>query len=221
MVFLLLKMHFSLSVWPSQKRVEKNNYLSFFLNPMHIHTHTHTTDLGWCYSCFQLFPHQCLSSTRWWGRGCAVWSKELTLSYGWPCPELLPEHPAGSSSKVSSMKSERFFHYTHIHICTHTYRSAPFIFSIFLGSSDVTIIWHYLLWQTVCVTDRRPVPVHLPLAWTHTSPEEIQSFMTQLETLARVVQSQPDAELNVHMSPSRPQFVWTVIEKLHHMSLTH
>ncbi|XP_068427364.1 dehydrogenase/reductase SDR family member 12 isoform X2 [Clinocottus analis] len=35
--------------------------------------------------------------------------------------------------------------------------------------------------------DRRPVPAHLPLAWTHSSAEEIQDFMTQLETLARSV----------------------------------
>ncbi|XP_042353888.1 dehydrogenase/reductase SDR family member 12-like isoform X2 [Plectropomus leopardus] len=52
--------------------------------------------------------------------------------------------------------------------------------------------------------DRVPVPVHLPLAWTHSSAEEIQRFMTQLETLARAIQSQPDAEPN---GPSRPQFV--------------
>ncbi|XP_051262841.1 dehydrogenase/reductase SDR family member 12-like [Dicentrarchus labrax] len=52
--------------------------------------------------------------------------------------------------------------------------------------------------------DRSPVPAHLPLAWTRSSAEEIQSFMAQLETLAGVIQSQPDAELN---SPSRPQFV--------------
>uniref|UniRef100_A0A3Q3XLU5 Uncharacterized protein n=1 Tax=Mola mola TaxID=94237 RepID=A0A3Q3XLU5_MOLML len=31
---------------------------------------------------------------------------------------------------------------------------------------------------------RRPVPAHLPLAWTHSSAEDIQSFRTQLETLA-------------------------------------
>ncbi|TMS10302.1 dehydrogenase/reductase SDR family member 12 [Larimichthys crocea] len=55
--------------------------------------------------------------------------------------------------------------------------------------------------------DRRPVPAHLPLAWTHSSAEEIQSFMTQLETMARVIQSQPDTELNGHTSSSRPQFV--------------
>ncbi|XP_059200897.1 dehydrogenase/reductase SDR family member 12-like [Centropristis striata] len=52
--------------------------------------------------------------------------------------------------------------------------------------------------------DRVPVPAHLPLAWTHNSAAEIQSFMTQLETLTRSIQSQPDVELN---SPSRPQFV--------------
>ncbi|XP_034410546.1 dehydrogenase/reductase SDR family member 12-like isoform X1 [Cyclopterus lumpus] len=33
--------------------------------------------------------------------------------------------------------------------------------------------------------DRTLVPAHLPLAWTHSSAEEIQDFMTQLETLAR------------------------------------
>ncbi|XP_076600525.1 dehydrogenase/reductase SDR family member 12 [Chaetodon auriga] len=55
--------------------------------------------------------------------------------------------------------------------------------------------------------DRRPVPAHLPLAWTHSSAAEIQSFMTQLEALARVIQSQPDAASNTPMSPSRPQFV--------------
>ncbi|KAI4809745.1 hypothetical protein KUCAC02_018610 [Chaenocephalus aceratus] len=46
--------------------------------------------------------------------------------------------------------------------------------------------------------DRAPVPAHLPLAWTHSSTEEIQSFMTQLETLARALL--PDVE---HESPSR------------------
>ncbi|GAA6234774.1 dehydrogenase/reductase SDR family member 12-like isoform X1 [Lates japonicus] len=55
--------------------------------------------------------------------------------------------------------------------------------------------------------DRKPVPAHLPLAWTHSSTQEIQSFMTQLETLARIVQSQPDPELNSPLSPSTPQFV--------------
>lgn len=62
--------------------------------------------------------------------------------------------------------------------------------------------------------DRTPVPAHLPLAWTHSSAEEIQHFMTQLETLARAIQSQPDVELN---GPSRPHFVWILIQMLHHM----
>ncbi|XP_032386875.1 dehydrogenase/reductase SDR family member 12 isoform X1 [Etheostoma spectabile] len=43
--------------------------------------------------------------------------------------------------------------------------------------------------------DRTPVPAHLPLAWTHSSDEEIQSFMTQLKTLARTIKSQADIEL--------------------------
>ncbi|KAL0966491.1 hypothetical protein UPYG_G00295900 [Umbra pygmaea] len=33
--------------------------------------------------------------------------------------------------------------------------------------------------------DRQAVPAHLPLAWTHSTTEEIRSFMTQLETLAQ------------------------------------
>lgn len=49
--------------------------------------------------------------------------------------------------------------------------------------------------------DRRPVPTHLPLAWTHSSAEEIQSFMTQLETLAKAIQSQPDAKPDGSSSP--------------------
>lgn len=59
--------------------------------------------------------------------------------------------------------------------------------------------------------DRRAVPSHLPLAWTHSSAEEIHSFMEQLETLAKAVQSQLDVELNVELNgpvvASRPQFV--------------
>ncbi|XP_041804476.1 dehydrogenase/reductase SDR family member 12-like isoform X2 [Chelmon rostratus] len=55
--------------------------------------------------------------------------------------------------------------------------------------------------------DRRPVPAHLPLAWTRSSAQEIQSFMTQLETLARVIQSQPNAAFDKPTGPSRPQFV--------------
>lgn len=52
--------------------------------------------------------------------------------------------------------------------------------------------------------DRKPVPTHLPLAWTHSSAEECRSFMTQLENLAKAVQSQSDAD---PVGPSRPQFV--------------
>nr|XP_020451572.1 dehydrogenase/reductase SDR family member 12-like isoform X2 [Monopterus albus] len=55
--------------------------------------------------------------------------------------------------------------------------------------------------------DRKPVPAHLPLAWTHSSTAEIQRFMTQLEILARAVQSQPDAEFKDPLGPSTPQFV--------------
>ncbi|XP_032420725.1 dehydrogenase/reductase SDR family member 12 isoform X1 [Xiphophorus hellerii] len=53
--------------------------------------------------------------------------------------------------------------------------------------------------------DRKSVPTHLPLAWTHSSAEEIHSFITQLETLARAVQSQHD--LKGHTDTSVPQFV--------------
>lgn len=41
--------------------------------------------------------------------------------------------------------------------------------------------------------DRKPVPVHLPLAWTRSSFEDVQSFMAQLEALANAIQAkQPD-----------------------------
>ncbi|KAG7229276.1 hypothetical protein INR49_012934 [Caranx melampygus] len=55
--------------------------------------------------------------------------------------------------------------------------------------------------------DRRPVPAHLPLAWSHSSSQEIQGFMTQLEALFKAVQSQPDPEVQRPLSPSTPQFV--------------
>uniref|UniRef100_A0A3Q3BPF0 Dehydrogenase/reductase SDR family member 12-like n=1 Tax=Kryptolebias marmoratus TaxID=37003 RepID=A0A3Q3BPF0_KRYMA len=42
--------------------------------------------------------------------------------------------------------------------------------------------------------DREAVPAHLPLAWTHSSAEDIQSFITKLEALARAVQSQHEAD---------------------------
>ncbi|CAK6969498.1 dehydrogenase/reductase SDR family member 12 [Scomber scombrus] len=46
--------------------------------------------------------------------------------------------------------------------------------------------------------DRRPVPAHLPLAWTHTSPKEIQTFVAKLENLSEAVQS---------LGPYKPQVV--------------
>ncbi|CAJ1072148.1 dehydrogenase/reductase SDR family member 12-like [Xyrichtys novacula] len=55
--------------------------------------------------------------------------------------------------------------------------------------------------------DRCPVPAHLPLAWTHSSPEDVQRFMSQLETLAKAILSQPEEEHNSPMSATRPQFV--------------
>ncbi|XP_061587098.1 dehydrogenase/reductase SDR family member 12 [Cololabis saira] len=55
--------------------------------------------------------------------------------------------------------------------------------------------------------DRKPVPAHLPLAWTHSSAEDTQSFMTQLEALAQTVQLQSDADLTSPSSSTRPQFV--------------
>ncbi|XP_037537604.1 dehydrogenase/reductase SDR family member 12 [Nematolebias whitei] len=55
--------------------------------------------------------------------------------------------------------------------------------------------------------DREPVPAHLPLAWTHSSAEEIQSFIAQLETLARGVQSQHEADPKGPLDQLQPQFV--------------
>lgn len=58
---------------------------------------------------------------------------------------------------------------------------------------------HYLVfvdWRHICIPDRKPVPAHLPLAWTHSSTEEIQRFMADLETLAKAAQSRPDTQPN-------------------------
>nr|XP_046264105.1 dehydrogenase/reductase SDR family member 12-like [Scatophagus argus] len=55
--------------------------------------------------------------------------------------------------------------------------------------------------------DRRPVPTHLPLAWTHSSAEDTRNFTAQLETLAGLIQTQPNAEFNEPPGPSKPQFV--------------
>ncbi|KAM7379270.1 hypothetical protein PAMP_004835 [Pampus punctatissimus] len=55
--------------------------------------------------------------------------------------------------------------------------------------------------------DRRTVPAHLPLAWTHSSTDEIQTFVAKMENLAKAVQSQPDTELNGPLGPYRPEIV--------------
>uniref|UniRef100_A0A1A8DRP3 Uncharacterized protein n=1 Tax=Nothobranchius kadleci TaxID=1051664 RepID=A0A1A8DRP3_NOTKA len=55
--------------------------------------------------------------------------------------------------------------------------------------------------------DRKPVPAHLPLAWTRSSAEEICNFISQLETLARAVQLQHEADAAGHLDPSKPHFV--------------
>ncbi|XP_042284588.1 dehydrogenase/reductase SDR family member 12-like [Thunnus maccoyii] len=55
--------------------------------------------------------------------------------------------------------------------------------------------------------DRKPVPTHLPLAWTHSSTKEIQTFMAKLENMAEAVKPQPDTELNGPLGPYRPQVV--------------
>ncbi|XP_074545590.1 dehydrogenase/reductase SDR family member 12-like [Halichoeres trimaculatus] len=55
--------------------------------------------------------------------------------------------------------------------------------------------------------DRCPVPTHLPLAWTHSSLQDVESFMSQLETLAEDILSQPEEEHNGPMTSAAPQFV--------------
>uniref|UniRef100_A0A8C7URI6 Si:ch211-165b10.3 n=1 Tax=Oncorhynchus mykiss TaxID=8022 RepID=A0A8C7URI6_ONCMY len=49
--------------------------------------------------------------------------------------------------------------------------------------------------------DRRAVPAHLPLAWTHSSPEEVRSFMTQLEILAQAAK-QPRTDAQPSFDPT-------------------
>lgn len=53
----------------------------------------------------------------------------------------------------------------------------------------------------VCVSDRRMVSAHLPLAWTHSSPEEVRSFMTQLEILAQAAK-QPRTDTQPSFDPT-------------------
>ncbi|KAM9719194.1 dehydrogenase/reductase SDR family member 12 isoform 1-T1 [Menidia menidia] len=55
--------------------------------------------------------------------------------------------------------------------------------------------------------DRKVVSDHLPLAWTRSSAEEIQAFISQLETLAKAVQSQGEVDVNGPLVPPRPSFV--------------
>ncbi|XP_053739331.1 dehydrogenase/reductase SDR family member 12-like isoform X2 [Synchiropus splendidus] len=55
--------------------------------------------------------------------------------------------------------------------------------------------------------DRKPVPTHLPLAWTHSSAEDIEIFMVQMENLAKAVQSRAETELSGPLSPYRPQLI--------------
>ncbi|XP_061653252.1 dehydrogenase/reductase SDR family member 12-like isoform X2 [Phyllopteryx taeniolatus] len=49
--------------------------------------------------------------------------------------------------------------------------------------------------------DRKVVVTHLPLAWTHSSTVEVLTFISQLEMLAKAVQSKPDA---LHSDPLWP-----------------
>lgn len=59
-----------------------------------------------------------------------------------------------------------------------------------------------------CIADRKPVHTHLPLAWTHSSTGDVEGFLIQLETLAKVIQSQPEPpEFNPPLAPSTPDFV--------------
>ncbi|TWW73259.1 dehydrogenase/reductase SDR family member 12-like [Takifugu flavidus] len=53
--------------------------------------------------------------------------------------------------------------------------------------------------------DRRCVPTHLPLAWTHSAAEDIQAFIIQLDALAAAIRSQPDAEPDAHTHPATPE----------------
>ncbi|CAN9502689.1 unnamed protein product [Ophioblennius macclurei] len=55
--------------------------------------------------------------------------------------------------------------------------------------------------------DRKPVPAHLPLAWTRSPAEDVLSFMMQMENLARAVQSRLHEDPDSFLETSRPQFV--------------
>ncbi|CAL1579745.1 unnamed protein product [Knipowitschia caucasica] len=56
--------------------------------------------------------------------------------------------------------------------------------------------------------DRKPVPVHLPLACTRSSSEDIESFMAHLEALAITIQSKkPDLLRSDSPDITNPEFV--------------
>lgn len=125
---------------------------------------------------FQLLQRRCLSSTRWWERGCALLNKEPTQWCGWPCPKQQARLAAASSSKVS---------------CDSFPPSICLLFSESLTD--------------FCIADRQPVSTHLPLAWTHSSEEDVEIFTNQLDALAKVIQSHHGAqpELSGPTGPSR------------------
>ncbi|XP_049602682.1 dehydrogenase/reductase SDR family member 12 isoform X1 [Syngnathus scovelli] len=56
--------------------------------------------------------------------------------------------------------------------------------------------------------DRKAVPTHLPLAWTRSSTVEVLTFISQLEMLAKAVQSKP---LVVLRDPLGPQHIPSVV----------
>ncbi|KAM9323149.1 dehydrogenase/reductase SDR family member 12-like [Pholidichthys leucotaenia] len=54
--------------------------------------------------------------------------------------------------------------------------------------------------------DRKPVPDHLPLAWTHSSAEEIQEFIYKLETIASAIRCQIDEDPEGLETPTSLKF---------------
>ncbi|XP_046883259.1 dehydrogenase/reductase SDR family member 12-like [Hypomesus transpacificus] len=50
--------------------------------------------------------------------------------------------------------------------------------------------------------DRRTVPAHLPLAWTHSTQEEVQVFVARLDTLAQA--ARPESQSSGSQHSSRP-----------------
>ena len=56
--------------------------------------------------------------------------------------------------------------------------------------------------RLMCVSDRRTVPAHLPLAWTHSTQEEVQVFVARLDTLAQA--ARPESQSSGSQHSSRP-----------------